>query len=131
MAGNKRYRLLTYGIAAVWFVNGFFCKVLNWVPRHQQIVARIMGMAYSPELTVLIGCAEIVMAIWILSGYRSKPCATIQMSVVVTMNLIEFVFASDLLLWGRLNILFACIFVALIGYHEFMLRPNSNPLANS
>jgi hypothetical protein len=28
------YQLLNYLIAAVWLVNGLFCKVLNLVPRH-------------------------------------------------------------------------------------------------
>ena len=37
------HQVLHYLIAAVWLANGLFCKVLNLVPRHQQIVARILG----------------------------------------------------------------------------------------
>jgi hypothetical protein len=35
-------KLLTWLIALVWIINGLFCKVLNWAPRHQLIVARIL-----------------------------------------------------------------------------------------
>jgi hypothetical protein len=46
------HKLLTYLIAAIWFVNGLFCKVLNLVPRHQEIVSRILRSEYSRILTV-------------------------------------------------------------------------------
>ena len=55
------HKLLTYLIAAVWFINGLFCKLLNFVPRHQQIVAQILGEEYAVILTKLIGVAEIGM----------------------------------------------------------------------
>jgi hypothetical protein len=44
-------RLLTYVIATVWLVNGLYCKILNGVPRHQEIVCRILGFQYSALLT--------------------------------------------------------------------------------
>lgn len=31
----------------VWFINGMVCKILNVVPRHQEIVASIMGDTYA------------------------------------------------------------------------------------
>ncbi len=43
-----RNQILNYLIAAVWIANGLFCKVLNLVPRHQEIVARIIGVL-TPE----------------------------------------------------------------------------------
>lgn len=57
--------IMRYFIALVWFINGFYCKILNQVPRHQEIVARILGEDYAPILTKLIGVAEIVMAVWL------------------------------------------------------------------
>ena len=50
-------KLLNYCIAAVWLANGLFCKVLNLVPRHQQIVAHILGEQYSVMFTKAIGVA--------------------------------------------------------------------------
>src|SRR5436190_23999507 len=99
----KRNNLLNFLIAVVWIVNGFFCKVLNLVPRHQEIVSRILGSSHAHLLTVLIGFSEIAMAAWILSGRRTRLCAVAQIIIIATMNFIEFNLAPDLLLWGRLN----------------------------
>ena len=116
-------KILIYFIALVWLVNGLVCKVLNLVPRHEQIVARILGDQYSRPLTLAIGVAEIGMAIWVLSGIQPKYNAILQMAIVAVMNLIEFVFAPDLLLWGRWNALFALIFILIIYYSAFKLTP--------
>lgn len=120
---NTIWRSLNILIALVWLVNGLYCKVLGYVPRHEQIVARILGSEYSSLLILLIGISEIVMAAWIISGYKSKLNAALQIFIVLLMNLIEFTFASDLLLWGKMNIVFALIFVLIVYYNEFKLRP--------
>jgi len=100
--------------------------MLNLVPRHEQIVARILGNDYSRPLTLLIGLAEIVMAIWILIKFKSKLNAIAQMTVVATMNIIEFTVVPDLLLWGRLNMVVAFMFVGLVYYNEFVLNKKLN-----
>jgi len=46
---------LTIGISLVWLINGLFCKVLDFVPRHELIVSRILGTEYTLILTKLIG----------------------------------------------------------------------------
>jgi hypothetical protein len=115
-------KLLNYLIAAVWIVNGLFCKVLNLVPRHQEIVARIIGSAHAEVFTRTIGFSEMAMAVWILSGIRTKLNAITQIVVIATMNSLEFVLAPDLLLWGRFNALFAFLFILLILFNEFYLR---------
>ena len=88
-------------IALVWLVNGLYAKVLNLVPRHQEIVAALLGADYARELTVLIGLSEIVMACWIVSGYRPRLAAVLQIAVVGLMNLLETLLVPELLLWGR------------------------------
>jgi hypothetical protein len=117
-----RNQFLNYLIAAVWIANGLFCKVLNLVPRHQEIVARITGNVHAGVLTRTIGFAEMAMAVWILSGIRTKLNAVTQVVVIATMNSLEFILAPDLLLWGRFNALFAFLFILLILYNEFYLR---------
>jgi len=117
-----RKQFLNYLIAAVWIANGLFCKVLNLVPRHQEIVARITGTAHAGVLTRLIGFAEITMAIWIISGIKTKLNAITQVVVIATMNSLEFILVPDLLLWGRFNALFAFLFILLILYNEFYFR---------
>ena len=77
-------------------------KVLNLVPRHQEIVSRILGEDYSRIATVLIGVSEIIMFFWIISGFKSKLNAVVQIFVIAIMNTLEFILVPDLLLWGTL-----------------------------
>ncbi|MBC6994328.1 DoxX-like family protein [Neolewinella lacunae] len=110
---------MRYFIALVWLVNGLLCKVCGLVPRHEAIVARILGEDLAPALTVAIGLAEIVMAIWILSRWQQGFNAVVQIVVILTMNLLESIVARDLLLWGAWNFVFALVFCGLIYYQEF------------
>jgi uncharacterized membrane protein YphA (DoxX/SURF4 family) len=119
MTKTRIYKILTYCIATVWIANGLFCKVLNLVPRHENIVARILGDDHSSLLTILIGISEFVMAVWIFSGYKTKLNAIAQITVVATMNTIEFILVPDLLLWGKLNSFFAFIFILVVYFNEF------------
>lgn len=111
--------ILTIGIAVVWLANGLFCKVLNLVPRHQLIVSRILGEEYSVAISKTIGILEILMFAWILSGIKSRICALTQIVVIAAMNVIEFILAPDLLLFGRLNLLIAVAFILIIFLTEF------------
>jgi hypothetical protein len=125
MKPKTLHLLLTILIAAVWLVNGLFCKVLNLVPRHQEIVARIMGEEYARPLTIMIGVSEIIMAVWIISGWYRRLNAIIQMVVIAVMNTLEFILVPDLLLWGRFNAVFAFLLITLIYFNEFRLRTQS------
>jgi len=127
MRHQRSYFACTWLIAAVWLVNGLFCKVLNLVPRHQQIVARILGEAYAAPLTIAIGIAEIAMAIWIISGIWQKLNVITQIVIIAAMNTLEFILAPDLLLWGHLNALFAFLFILLIWYNGYKLYPSKSP----
>jgi uncharacterized membrane protein YphA (DoxX/SURF4 family) len=124
----KTNKILTWLIAAVWIANGFFCKVLNLVPRHREIVARIIGNDHATVCTKLIGCAEIAMAIWIIIGYKPRLAAIVQTLVIATMNTMEFFLAPDLLLWGRHNALYAFLFILVILANEFYRRPGQPQL---
>ena len=128
MSNKSKYLILQYAIAFVWIANGLFCKVMNFVPRHEEIVSVILGGDYSHMFTQLIGYSEIAMAIWILSGFYSRLNAIIQILVVATMNMLEFMLVPDLLLWGRLNAFFAFLFIVIVYYHEFKMKPTiKNP----
>ena len=91
------------------------------MPRQEKIVARILGESNAGLLTKGIGAAEIVMAIWILSGVRSRVNSVTQIVIVAAMNVLEFFLASDLLLWGRFNAVFAAMFIGIVYYNEFVL----------
>ncbi len=108
------YFILNYAIALVWLINGLFCKLLNFVPRHQQIVARILGEEHSFLLTKTIGVLEILMAIWIISDKKPHICAVIQILLIIIMNAIELMLAPDLLLFGFVNFCLALLLVFII-----------------
>jgi len=124
---NKRiiHKILTFLIAAIWLINGLFCKVLNLVPRHRQIVAKILGENHSILLTEVIGIAEILMAVWIVSSIKPQINAISQICIVAIMNAMEFFLVPDLLLWGKLNALFAFLFILLIYFNAFILNKKS------
>ena len=122
MTETRKYQILNYFIASVWLINGLICKVLNFVPRHQEIVANILGSSHSRLLTFLIGLAEITMSVWILSSILKRLNAITQIIVIVTMNTLEFILVPDLLLWGKANVFFAFLFILLIYYNEFYLN---------
>ena len=116
------YKITIYFIAIVWIVNGLYCKVLNYVPRHQEIVSKILGHENARLITVLIGFSELLMAIWILSKIKPRLNAISQILIVAAMNIHEFVLVPDLLLWGKINSLFALIFIVIIYLNEFYLN---------
>jgi hypothetical protein len=126
MTWGQKKQITTYSIAAVWFINGAVCKLLNLVPRHREIVGAIMGNEHEALLTTLIGIGEIFMAIWVISGYRERLNAITQIVLIVVMNAIEFAVVPELLLWGRLNAVFALLFVFVVFYNQFGLNDSCN-----
>ena len=110
------FRLL---FTAVWLVNGVWCKILDGVPRHREIVARILGEEHSLLLTRMIGMGEVVMAAWILSGIRWKWSCAAQIAAVLAMNIIEFIVAPEMLLFGRFNSLVALAYISLVAWAGF------------
>jgi uncharacterized membrane protein YphA (DoxX/SURF4 family) len=115
-------KLTSLLIAMVWLVNGLFCKILNLVPRHQQIVGRILGGNHAFLFTKIIGVAEIIMTIWIITGIKSRFCTILQIIIVLTMNSIELVLVPDLLLFGRWNMLVAICFAILLFVNEYLFK---------
>lgn len=118
------HKILVFAIALVWFANGLIAKFLDFVPRHAEIVGRILGEEHAQSLTKMIGLAEIAMAVWIVSRIWSRINAAVQIALVLIMNLIEIVFAKELLLFGYFNLLFAGFFVFVVYYNEFIIGKN-------
>lgn len=121
--------ILTSITVLVWFVNGLFCKILAFVPRHEEIVTKILTITfskeyalYAPVLTKMIGFAELVMVIWIVSRFKRNICASTQIFIVILMNIIEFLLAPELLLFGKTNIFIALAFAMLVYYDNFVLQ---------
>ncbi|HRQ87870.1 MAG TPA: DoxX-like family protein [Bacteroidia bacterium] len=111
--------LLRLFFSLVWLANGLWAKLLDGVPRHREIVARILGEDHSLLLTRLIGAGEVLMAAWILSGIWRQRSAVAQIAAVLAMNVIEFLLARDLLLFGGGNFPLALAYVGLVAWAEF------------
>lgn len=113
---------LLFLIALVWAINGLVCKVQLLVPRHEQIVGTILGATWARELTCLIGLPELVLACWVVSGWRPRLVFYLQVIAVMSMNLLEFFLATEYLLWGKINLLFAILFIVLLYLVYFRLH---------
>lgn len=122
MIKNVITQWLNYLIALVWIANGLFCKVLNLVPRHEEIVSKILATEHPRIWTLIIGFAETGMAAWIITGFFTRLNAITQIMMIAAMNILEFILVPDLLLWGRFNALFAGIFILVIFWNEFHLK---------
>lgn len=128
---NRRFCYLALRglIGAVWFVNGLLCKVLGLVPRHSEIVARILGDEHSIMITRAIGLGEVALAVAIWWGLWPRWLAAAQIALVLAMNVMEFFLAPELLLWGKMNSLYALIFAVVVFVNEWLIkpRPESEP----
>jgi DoxX-like family len=122
MSALSPYGLINCLLALLWFINGMYCKLLNFVPRHQAIVERIIGAPNSLVTTKLIGFSEVLMSIWIISRMFARVNAVTQMLIIASMNILEFFLAPDLLLWGRFNAFFALLLIGIIYFNEFVLH---------
>ena len=86
------------------------------------MVGRILNLENPRFFTILIGLSEMIKALWIVSRFQSKLNAIAQIFIIGLMNILEFILVPDLLLWGKLNIIFAFLFVLCIYYKEFILK---------
>ena len=120
---KQRNNLLIMVFALVWLVNGLICKILNLVPRHQEIVSEILGSDFARELTFIIGLGEVLIAIWIISRRLRHLSAMTQIILIGVMNIMEFFLVPHLLLWEKLNVIFAFSFIILVYYQAFVLEP--------
>ena len=121
MSPTSVHRLVTLAIAAVWIGFGLFAKVLGLVPRHEEIVGRILGEAWAGPITVAIGAGEVLLGLWVASAVWSRLCAIVQIALLAGMNLLEIALAPDLLLWGPLNGLFAAALAGVVWFNQWVL----------
>lgn len=73
----------------------------------------------------VIGVLEICMFVWVISRKFSRLAAMMQIVIVMTMNILEFILVPDLLLFGRMNIIMALMFVSVIYLNEFIIKPKA------
>jgi uncharacterized membrane protein YphA (DoxX/SURF4 family) len=93
--------VLSSFVALVWLFHGLFNKLLGGSPRHLAIVQSVPALdgRTGEVVLTLVGVLEILLAVWILSGRWARTCAAVQTVVLLTMNVLELMFARHLLLW--------------------------------
>lgn len=107
---------LMHATAAVWLFFGFWCKVLGMVPRHRLIISAVIGDPAAGPVTVLVGAAETLLALWILSGIYPRACAAVQSLAIATMNSLELSFARGLLLAPVLMLCANTVLLVIVWY---------------
>ena len=62
--------LIHVAVAAVWFYEGLWCKLLNGQPRQLRVVEAmpLYRSGVAPNLLKLLGALETAIGVWILTG---------------------------------------------------------------
>ena len=101
-------------IGAVWVFHGGYSKLFNGIPRHRQIVARVLGDSIAGPAIMAVGSAETLLGIWAWTGHGRLGCAALQTLAIVAMNTLEIALARDLLISAGGMVLLNAAFVAVI-----------------
>jgi uncharacterized membrane protein YphA (DoxX/SURF4 family) len=97
-AQNRLFLALRILIGSVWVFHGLYSKLLDGIPRHRMIVARVLGDDLAVIATRAVGIAEILLGLWAFSHRWPRACAAVQTLAIVTMNTLEIARAPDLLI---------------------------------
>ena len=116
-------KLLTILIGSVWVFHGLYSKVSNGIPRHRQIVGRILGEGIADRATLAVGILEILLGLWIFSGFQRRTCALVQTLALVSMNFLEILLAKDLLISAPGMVALNLGFIVLIWYWAVSPQP--------
>jgi uncharacterized membrane protein YphA (DoxX/SURF4 family) len=88
--------LARIAISAVWFYQGFWCKVLGRVARHVRVVesAPVFNPRSARRFLLALGWFETFLGVWVLTGAFARSAATVEIALLAAMN-------TGGLLWAR------------------------------
>jgi hypothetical protein len=101
-------------IGGVWVFHGLYSKILNGIPRHRLIVAKILGATNTGIYTRIIGLMEVLLGIWAFTAWQPIGCAVVQTVAIVGMNTLEIFLARELLISTLGMVLLNVGFLALV-----------------
>jgi len=83
-------------VAAVWFYEGLWCKILGRLPSQFQVVKAVprLGPLFGSPVLKAIGVAEVALGVWVLSGIAPGACAVVETAFLIILNV-------NGLLWAR------------------------------
>lgn len=88
--------LIRVAVAAVWFYEGLWCKLLGGQPHEFEVVAAVPY--FGPRIGALflkaLGAVEVALGVWVLTAIEPQMCAAAQTLLLVTLN-------ANGLIWAR------------------------------
>jgi len=116
-ASTRRLHLaLRILVGSVWVFHGLYSKLLDGIPRHRLIVARVLGDEVAAVATIGIGVLEILLGVWAFTHRLPRACAAVQTAAIVAMNSLEIARAPDLLISAPGMLLLNAAFLSLGWY---------------
>ena len=114
---SKQQRVvLGIAIGSVWLFHGCYSKMLDGIPRHRLIIARVLGEGIASPAILLIGAIEVLLGVWVWTGRYRRVCALVQTLAIALMNLLEITFARDLLISAPGMIVLNIAFLSLVWW---------------
>lgn len=91
--------LIHVAVAAVWFYEGLWCKLLNGQPRQVRVVEAmpLHGPRVASALLKVVGVVETGIGVWVLIGVAPILCALAQTALLVTLNFCGLLWARRLI----------------------------------
>lgn len=91
--------LIHIAVAAVWFYEGLWCKLLNRQPRQVRVVEAmpLYGPRIGSKLLLLLGAVETAIGVWVLTGVAPILSAVAQTALLVTLNVCGLLWARRLI----------------------------------
>ena len=82
------YWLIRAAVAAVWFYEGLWCKLLRGEPREFEVVKAVprFGARFGVPFLLTLGAVEVAIGLWVLSGAAPFLCALAQTVLLVSLN---------------------------------------------
>ena len=88
--------LIRVAVAAVWFYEGLWCKILGGQPHELEVVTAVPY--FGPRIGALflkaLGVVEVALGVWVLTAIAPQTCAVAQTLLLVTLN-------ANGLIWSR------------------------------
>ena len=88
--------LIRVAVAAVWFYEGLWCKLLGGQPHELEVVTAVPY--FGPRIGALflkaLGVVEVALGVWVLTAIAPQACAAAQTLLLVTLN-------ANGLIWSR------------------------------
>ena len=82
-------------VAAVWIYEGLWCKLLGGGQSQVDVVTAVPRLgSFAKPFLKMVGLAEIVLAVWVMSGITPGLCAIAQTLFLILLN-------ANGLIWAR------------------------------